>query len=260
LTAVNLMEGEMKIQVSNKIFLEDVPADLAGELKTRLTLKNPGWLEAKKMGRWTGNIPEYLYCYEMSKNGLILPRGFCRELIILCQEKGIPYQLMDNRRVLPDVDFTFTGKLKDFQQTAVDAVLRRDFGVLSSPTGSGKTCMGLAMIAERKQRALIVVHTRELLNQWIEHVKAFLGIPASEVGIIGGGKTRIGDKVTVALVQSLYKCASDIAPYIGHLIIDECHRTPSRTFTEAVSAVDSKYMLGLSATPYRRDGLSRLIY
>jgi superfamily II DNA or RNA helicase len=64
----------------------------------------------------------------------------------------------------------------------------------------------------------------------------------------------------VALVQSLYKCARQVAPYIGHLVVDECHRAPARTFTEAVTAFDCKYMLGLSATPWRRDGLSKLIY
>jgi len=105
-----------------------------------------------------------------------------------------------------------------------------------------------------------VVHTKELQNQWIDRIETFLGIPAPEVGIIGGGKMMVGDKITVALVQSLYKCASEIAPHIGHLIVDECHRAPSRTFTEAVTGFDCRYMTGLSATPWRRDGLSRLIY
>jgi len=120
--------------------------------------------------------------------------------------------------------------------------------------------MALWIIAERKQPALIVVHTKELLNQWIDRIDAFLGIPAAEVGIIGNGKRTIGDRITVALVQSLYKCADEVAPHIGHLIVDECHRAPSRTFTEAVTAFDCRYMLGLSATPWRRDKLSRLIF
>ena len=97
-------------------------------------------------------------------------------------------------------------------------------------------------------------------NQWVDRIETFLGIPADEVGIIGGGKKRIGKRITVALVQSLYKCTREVSQHIGHLIIDECHRTPSRTFTEAVSSFDSKYMLGLSATPWRRDKLSKLIF
>jgi superfamily II DNA or RNA helicase len=98
------------------------------------------------------------------------------------------------------------------------------------------------------------------MEQWIARIGAFLGISSQEVGVVGDGKKRMGDKITVALVQSLYKCAPEIAPHVGHLIVDECHRAPSRTFTEAVTAFDSRFMLGLSATPWRRDGLSRLIF
>jgi superfamily II DNA or RNA helicase len=87
-----------------------------------------------------------------------------------------------------------------------------------------------------------------------------MGIAAEDVGFIGGGKKRIGEKITVALVQSLYKFADEVAEHIGFLVVDECHRCPSRTFTEAVSCFDSQYMLGLSATPYRRDKLSKLIF
>ena len=120
--------------------------------------------------------------------------------------------------------------------------------------------MALYVIAERNQSALIVVHAKELLNQWLDRIETFLKIPKDEIGIIGNGKKNIGHKVTVALVQSLYKCAEEVSQSIGHLIVDECHRTPSRTFTEAVTAFDSKFSLGLSATPWRRDKLSKLIY
>ncbi len=136
----------------------------------------------------------------------------------------------------------------------------KDFGTLSAPTGSGKTIMALYIIAQRKQPALIVVHTKELLNQWCDRIETFLGIPKAEIGIIGAGKKIIGDNITVALVQTLYKCTCDVLQHIGHLVVDECHRVPSRTFTEAVTAFDSKYMLGLSATPWRRDKLSKLIF
>ena len=137
--------------------------------------------------------------------------------------------------------------------------LSHDFTVLQAPTGSGKTVMALSVIAERKQPALIIVHGKELLNQWIDRIVAFLDIPRDEIGVIGGGKKRLGDKITVGIINSIYPVARDIRQHFGHIIVDECHRTPSRTFTSAVSAFDSKYMLGLSATPYRRDGLTKLI-
>ena len=161
---------------------------------------------------------------------------------------------------LPEVDFTLTGTLKPFQQVAVTDIMAKPFGVLQAPTGSGKTIMALSAIAERKQPALIICHTRELMTQWIDRIETFLGIPKTEIGVIGGGKMRIGNRITIALIQSLCKYAADVYEYIGFLIVDECHRTPSKTFTDCVSKFDSKYMLGLSATPWRRDGLTRLIY
>jgi len=138
--------------------------------------------------------------------------------------------------------------------------MAKEFGTLSAPTGSGKTVMALYMIAVRKQPALIVVHNKDLALQWVDRIGEFLKISEKDVGFIGGGKNNIGEKITVSLVQSLYKCAEDTARHISFLIVDECHRCPSRTFTEAVSEFDSRYMLGLSATPYRRDQLSKLIF
>ena len=125
----------------------------------------------------------------------------------------------------------------------------RDFGVLAAPTGSGKTIMALALIARRQQPAMVVVHTRELMEQWISRIENFLGVAADQVGRIGGGKQIIGDKISVALVQSLYKVAHDVAPHVGHLVVDECHRAPPRTFTEAVSAFDCRYLTGPECYP-----------
>ncbi len=173
---------------------------------------------------------------------------------------GLEHRLEDRRRTLAPVDFGLRAHLHPFQEAAVEQMLARDFGTLSSPTGSGKTVMALSMVARRRQPALIIVHTRELAEQWTERIEAFLGIAPTDCGRIGGGQLHIGDQISVALVQSLYKRAEQVSRRIGFVVVDECHRCPSRTFTEAVTAFDAKYMLGLSATPWRRDHLSRLIF
>jgi superfamily II DNA or RNA helicase len=230
-------------------------------LTERLEFPNPKWLENERMGRWNRRTPRMLRFYDkVGATGLWIPRGYMRQLILQCRRDGIQYETDDRRRSHDPISFSFRGRLRSFQQVAVDQMLTREFGTLSSATGSGKTIMALYMVAQRKQPALIIVHTRDLASQWVQQIETFLGIAPEDVGMIGGGQKAIGEKVTVALVQSLYKCAEEIASHIGFLVVDECHRCPSRTFTEAVSSFDCKYMLGLSATPWRRDRLTKLIF
>jgi superfamily II DNA or RNA helicase len=106
----------------------------------------------------------------------------------------------------------------------------------------------------------VIVHTKELLYQWQKRACEFLDMRSDEVGLIGDGHRRIGERLTVALINSLYRAIDEVRPAVGHLVVDECHHVPARTFTDAVGLFDSTYMLGLSATPYRRDKLTRIIY
>lgn len=251
----------LQITICKDIRLEEIPDTLDQLLSNQLEIPNPKWLENDRMGRWNRETPKTLCFYTRTPDGgLILPRGYMGQLIRRCKKDGIEYLIHDNRRTLSLLDFTFTGMLKPFQKTAVEALGPKHFGTFSAPTGSGKTIMALALIADRRQPTLIIVHTQDLADQWVNRIETFLNIPEAEIGRIGGGKKKTGKHITVALVQSLYKCAEEIAPHIGFLIVDECHRCPSRTFTEAVSLFDSKYMMGLSATPWRRDNLSQLIF
>ncbi len=253
--------GELLVRLENRLLLRDIPEALHAWLISTLEFPNPRYLENERLGRWNRGVPRRLRFYRKAAGGgLIVPRGFLRQLLLACRRLGVPWRLEDRRRSLPSVAFAFRGELRPFQRAAVERMLARDFGTLSSPTGSGKTVMALAMVAARRQPALVVVHTRELAEQWTERIAAFLGIPLRACGRIAGGKVRLGEAISVALVQSLYPRAEEIARRIGFLVVDECHRCPSRTFTEAVTAFDSRYMLGLSATPFRRDGLSRLIF
>jgi superfamily II DNA or RNA helicase len=251
----------LKIIVSNKLYLKDAPAELRQTLVERLQMPNPKWLENERMGRWNGETPQTLKFHEIAGSGdLIVPRGYARQLILTCRRRKIDFELVDKRRELAPVSLEFRGELRPYQREAARVLLAKDFGTVSFPTGSGKTVLALYMAAQRRQPAMVVVHTRDLAFQWADRISGFLNIPADEIGLVGGGKTVVGDRFSVAMVQTLYKCADEVSKKIGFLIVDECHRAPSRTFTEAVSAFDSRYMLGLSATPWRRDKLSKLIF
>lgn len=251
----------MKVIISNKLRLSNIPDQMRTDLMEQMQFVNPKWIENKKMGRWNKGTPKILKFYrKLPGGGLAIPRGFMRQLYLLSRRHEEPFDIDDRRRKKDEVDFGFEGRLKPFQKAAVDIMLAKDFGTLSAATGSGKTVMALYMIARRRQPTLVVVHTKELALQWMARIETFLNIPKDQVGLIGGGKNKMGDHITVALVQSLYKRAKEVAPKIGYLVVDECHRAPSRTFTQAVVAFDAHYMLGLSATPWRRDRMSKLIF
>ncbi len=249
----------MKIELSNRATITGAAPGTIRATREALSLQNPRWIENDRRGFSNWQTPKMIEGFEVFRGGLAVPRGATGLVIHLAKQAGESWQIIDRRRDMPEVGFTFKGQLRPYQETAVAAVLKRDFGVLQAPTGSGKTTMALAVIAARRQPALIVCHTRELAEQWRERAASFLGMDNDEIGMIGGGKYKIGDRLTVALVQSLYERAEEVAKRTGFLVVDEVHHVPSRTFTEAVNAFDSRFMLGLSATPYRRDGLTKLI-
>jgi len=250
----------MQFQLNSKVILSGINKETRRHIVNSLSMDNPKYQDLVRTGRWTGDTPARLKFCEDNGNALSCPRGFATRAYQICQDHSEDITVIDNRRTLKPVPFEFQGVLKPFQEDAVKAMLPFDSGVLSSGTGSGKTVMALYLIAQRKQPALIIVHTKELLNQWIDRIESFLGIPAGEVGIVGDGKFTLGDKVTAGMVQTLCKRADDLQGMFGHVVVDECHRCPSKTFLDVITAFDARYLLGLSATPYRRDGLTRLIY
>ncbi len=244
----------MQLIIDSHATLQGAPAPLLDELQQMFTLQNPKYRDAIKHKRWTKGIPKTLRFYRDTPAGLQMPRGALTTIIRLARQYG-PVTIRDRRLWLPEIDVQFKGELRPYQQQAVDDLLEADMGILVVMTGGGKTVVALAMIAGRKQPTLILVHTRELLHQWRDRVQQFLGI---EPGIIGDGKRNLAP-VTVATVQTARKHLTELAGQFGHITVDECHRVPSSTFSEVVQAFPAEYVLGLSATPYRRDGLDPLI-
>lgn len=247
------------LTVASDCLLSDIDFSFEQELKKRLTIDNPQYSAAKKYGRWIGKkLKPHLKYYDPVPKGVRFPRGFSNQAVLLCRELlGEDPQIVDNRRLLDEVDFSFKGTLRPYQQQAVDKALNRSFGVIEAGTGSGKTVMALALIALRRQPTIVVVHTKELLYQWQERVARFLGV---EAGLAGDGHFAIAP-VTIAIVNTARKRVSELYPHFGQLIVDECHRVPASLFTDVVSAFDCHYLLGLSATAFRSDSeMTKLIY
>src|SRR5690606_29280079 len=147
--------------------------------------------------------------------------------------------------------------LRTHQKKASAAAKKKDFGVITAPPGAGKTVIGLQIITEKKLPALIVVHRKQLMEQWMERIEGFLGIPKKEIGRIGQGKAKTGKLVTVAMIQSLGKQLkkpenSNLSKSFGTVIIDECHHVPAESFKNVISQLSPFFQYGLTATPFRK--------
>jgi len=150
----------------------------------------------------------------------------------------------------------------EVQQTAVEALRAHELGVFVAPPGTGKTVLGAYMSALRGVNTLVVVHRKPLLDQWRAQLQAFLGLGKNKVGQIGGGKHKATGFIDVAMIQSLAgrEGVLDLVGSYGHVIVDECHHAPAVSFERVMREVKARYVLGLTATPYRRDGLQRLLH
>jgi superfamily II DNA or RNA helicase len=173
----------------------------------------------------------------------------------------MPFQIEDKSIKTSNRVFKCKIRIYNYQKEALWEILKNNTGILEAPPGYGKTIIALATLVYRKQSTLIIVHTRELLAQWIQKIGDVLGIEKGDVGIIGGGKEKIGKKITVATYQSLVrKNLKIIVDKIGYIIVDECHRVPANTFQKVVKEFKSRYLLGLTATPFRKDKLQKLMF
>jgi superfamily II DNA or RNA helicase len=141
-------------------------------------------------------------------------------------------------------------------------MLKEETGVLAASTGFGKTVIAAYLIGQRKVNTLVLVHRRQLLDQWIAHLTNFLGLSPQEVGQIGSGRRKPAGMVDVATIQSLHKkgVVDDIVGEYGHLVIDECHHISARSFELVARQSKAKYVLGLSATVTRKDGHHPIIF
>lgn len=249
----------IEMEVAAECCLRGASPALQQAICAALTIDNPKYTAAKRYGRWIGKqLKPTLSFFRKQGQGLCFPRGYANQAVRLCRRlTGASPRVLDRRRMLDPFDVDFHGMLRPYQEEAVEAVCSHAFGVLEAGTGSGKTVMALAVIARRKQPTLIIVHSKELLLQWKERIEQFLGL---EAGQAGDGKVDL-QPITVAIVNTARRHLDALPSRFGQLIVDECHRVPASLFTDVVSAFDSYYMLGLSATAFRReDGMTRLIY
>jgi superfamily II DNA or RNA helicase len=243
-----------------------VTIDVAAPLRLRqaimqaLTIENPAYREAEKHGYDTRELEPWLCYYSHTSDGaLVVPRGAGRLICALCDAHEIPYRIVDATHEAAPVYFEERVTLSLAQERAVGEVLQRRIGVLEAPAGAGKTVMAMALIARRRQPTLIIVHTKELAAQAIARAVVVLGLDEEQIGLVGDGHCTVGQKLTVGLVQTLARGIPPALRDVGNVVVDECHHTPAEHMATVIGQFPARYVLGLSATPYRRDKLDRVI-
>ena len=173
--------------------------------------------------------------------------------------------MVDERASGRSLDVRFEGTLRPDQHDAARDLLAHDTGVLHAPPGFGKTVTAAWLIAERGCSTLVIVHTLALLGQWRKSLANFLDRPLKTIGRFGGpGKHRPIGEIDVASIQALARLDDETLDELlrgyGQVIVDECHHAGSASCTHVLGLVRARYVLGLSATPERRDGLEPLVY
>ncbi len=239
-----------------------LPQALANRLIRLATFQNPEFYRAQAMRMSVWDKPRVIGCAENYPQHIALPRGCLDAALSLIRDNGIVCDLKDERCAGTPLDVAFLGTLRPDQETAVAAMLQHDAGVLCAPTAFGKTVTAAAMIARRRVNTLILVHRTELLKQWLERLQAFLGTGKEGIGTIGGGKARPTGRIDIAVMQSLSRQGevSTLIENYGQVIVDECHHVGAVSFDAILKRVKAKYVLGLTATPIRRDGQQPIIF
>jgi superfamily II DNA or RNA helicase len=244
--------------LASRLFVEKsgVPSALLSEIQRLAAFQNPEFYKRQAMRLSTALTPRVIACAEDLPKHIALPRGCQAPLEELLCSVGVELVVRDERTLGGELEVQFRGELSAEQARASKALLAADTGIFVAPPGTGKTVLGIHLVAERARSALILVHRTQLLEQWRAQLALFLELPEKDIGQIGGGKRRRTGRLDVAMIQSLVRkgeVADEVAEY-GHVVVDECHHVPAVSFERVMSELRAKYVTGLTATPRRRDG------
>jgi len=250
--------------VGNQIYVakEGLQPGLRNRLLRLAAFQNPEFYRAQAMRLSTYDKPRVIACAEDHPHHVALPRGCLEEVQQALDLLRVRVILRDDRTAGRGIDVAFRGELRPEQSKAADALLEHDTGVLAATTAFGKTVVAAWLIARRGVNTLVLVHRRQLLDQWVERLSAFLDIPAKSIGRIGGGRSRPTGVLDVAIIQSLVKkgVVEDLVADYGQIIVDECHHLSAHSFEQVVRQAKARFVLGLSATVTRKDGHHPIIF
>jgi superfamily II DNA or RNA helicase len=258
------LPDSVAVVLGNQIYIDRtrLPPVLVSRIARLAAFQNPEFYAAQAMRLPTFGKPRVICCAELFAKHVALPRGCLDDLRKLLGDAGIGLELRDERQQGQPIDARFLGELRSEQDAAVAALLPHETGVLAAATAFGKTVVAAKMIAARRRSTLVLVHRRQLLEQWVSRLQAFLDMPANRIGVIYGGKKKPNGIIDIALMQSLVRkdIVADLVADYGHVIVDECHHLSAVGFEAVARAAKARYVLGLSATVTRKDGHHPIIF
>jgi superfamily II DNA or RNA helicase len=256
--------AQVQVVRSNFVYVEKngLPSAMLNRLLRLAAFQNPEFYKAQAMRLPTFNKPRVIACGEDLANYIALPRGCIGDVLRLFEAHHITPVTRDERFAGRPIDVMFSGQLRPAQLEAAATIAQYDDGILCAPTAFGKTALAAWMIGQRKVNTLVLVHRQQLLDQWQARLAMFLNLPAKSIGQIGGGKSNPSGYVDVAIIQSSHDKAGvkEFVAEYGQVIVDECHHLSAFTFEQVMKQVKAKYVLGLTATPERKDGHHPIIY
>jgi len=258
-----LLTGELTIRIDSKIHIpRTIPVSVLAALKRLAAFANPVFYEKLRLRFPTFDVPRFLFAGEWHPDRLVLPRGVLESCLRILEQAGGSVTVQDQREQGARCAWKFRGELRPEQETAVKTMATHDIGVLCAPPGAGKTVMGCALVARHRTSTLVLVHRAVLLDQWIESAIRFLGLKKKEIGVWKGAKPRITRRLDIAMLPSLSRATDFAAALAGYglIVVDECHHVPAATFELLMKACPARRVVGLTATPERKDRLEKLLY
>jgi superfamily II DNA or RNA helicase len=259
-----VLPEQIDVVLADQVYIDrtGLPPSIVAQVVRIAAFQNPEFYRAQAMRLPTYGKPRIISCAELHPRHVGLPRGCLDEAIELLILSGATVQFKDERDAGRPLEVKFLGTLQDVQAAAVAAIVPHDYGVLAATTAFGKTVVGARMIAARGVNTLVLVHRRQLVDQWRERLRTFLSVHDGDIGTIGGGRRRPTGRIDIALIQSLVRNGevSDLIADYGHLIVDECHHLSAVSFELVARRSRARYVLGLSATVARKDGHHPIIF
>jgi superfamily II DNA or RNA helicase/very-short-patch-repair endonuclease len=261
---LGVLPQSLELFLGNEIYVakDGLPPGLRNRLLHVAAFQNPEFYKAQAMRLSTYDKPRIIACAEDHPHHIGLPRGCLDDVLQMLMDLGVRPVIRDERYDGPPLQVAFRGELRPEQQVATAAMLKHETGVLAATTAFGKTVVAAWLIAQRGVNTLVLVHRRQLLDQWVQRLSMFLDLPAKSIGRIGGGRHKPTGLIDVAVIQSLVHkgIVDDCVGNYGHVVVDECHHVSAHSFERVVRGVKARFVLGLSATVARKDGHHPIIW